>query len=94
RMDYVHYEESIVLKYGILLEGWTCDKFVNPSDLSSSLPVLTTLRDALRNGGCKWVKLQPELLKQRKLKWAANVAAGKATPRMHQPRSDLGKKRK
>ncbi|KAJ7284789.1 hypothetical protein C8J57DRAFT_1006417, partial [Mycena rebaudengoi] len=92
-MDYMHYEESIVLKYGVVLEGWTCDKFMNPSDLSSSLPVLTTLHDALRDGSCKWTKLQPELLKQHKLKWTADVAAGKVTPRVRQTRSDLGKKR-
>ncbi|KAJ7683511.1 hypothetical protein B0H14DRAFT_3535116 [Mycena olivaceomarginata] len=56
-MEYVHHEESIILHYGVKLVGWTADKFVNPSDLSSSLGALTTLRNALQNSECKWEKL-------------------------------------
>jgi hypothetical protein len=42
-MQYVNYEEDIVLHYGVVLEGWTHDKFVNPSKLSSTLPPLQKL---------------------------------------------------
>lgn len=37
-MQYVNYEESIVQRYGVVLEGWTFDRFVNPSELSTALP--------------------------------------------------------
>ncbi|KAJ7287655.1 hypothetical protein C8J57DRAFT_1215791 [Mycena rebaudengoi] len=79
-MDYVHYEESIALKYGRVI--------------GSSTPVLTVLHDALRDGKCEWVKLQPMALKARKAKWDTDVAAGWIVARARNPRSDIGKKRK
>ncbi|KAJ7623106.1 hypothetical protein DFH06DRAFT_1142892 [Mycena polygramma] len=65
--------ESIVLRYGVQLVGWMCERFVNPSELSSSLSFLIPLRD----GECKWVKLTSEERKARKAQWKANVAAAK-----------------
>ncbi|KAJ7822373.1 hypothetical protein B0H14DRAFT_3731711 [Mycena olivaceomarginata] len=94
RMDYVYYIESIVVKYGVELIGWPCDRFVNPSDLSSSLTVLTTVSDALKDGACKWVKLSSAERKAREANFEADVAAGKITRRERNPRSDIGKKRK
>ncbi|KAJ7757676.1 hypothetical protein B0H14DRAFT_3598809 [Mycena olivaceomarginata] len=94
RMDYIYYKESIVLKYGIELIGWPLEHFVNPSDLSSSLPILTQVRDALKNGTCKWVKLSPADRKARKAAWDADVAAGKVVERARAPCCDTGQKRK
>ncbi|KAJ7747704.1 hypothetical protein B0H14DRAFT_2636711 [Mycena olivaceomarginata] len=94
RMDYVYYIESIVVKYGVELIGWPCDRFVNPSDLSSSLTVLTIVSDALKDGACKWVKLSSAERKAREANFEADVAAGKITRRERNPRSDIGKKRK
>lgn len=93
-MEYVHHEESIVLRYGVKLVGWTADKFVNPSDLSSSLGALTTLRNALQNGECKWEKLSREERRDRQAKWDAGVADGSIIPRSRATRSDKGKPRK
>ncbi|KAJ6458481.1 hypothetical protein C8R45DRAFT_764000, partial [Mycena sanguinolenta] len=93
-MDYVYYTESIVLKYSVELVGWTCERFANPSELSSSLAVLSTLRDALKNEDCKWVKLNPVERKARQELWKADVAAGKLVARSRNTRSDFGKKRK
>jgi hypothetical protein len=93
-MEYLHHEESIVLRYGIELVGWTADKFVNPSELSSSLGVLTTLRDALKNGECKWVKLSRDDRRARQAKWDEGVAAGTIIPRARATRSDKGQPRK
>ncbi|KAJ7041291.1 hypothetical protein C8F04DRAFT_898607, partial [Mycena alexandri] len=107
-MEYLHYEESIVLRYGVQLIGWTPGRVKddksptgwidgpirNISDLSSSLPVLTTLRDALKSGDCKWVKLTQEERKERQRQWDEKVAAGKVVPRARKQRSDVGKKRK
>ncbi|KAJ7815527.1 hypothetical protein B0H14DRAFT_2603414 [Mycena olivaceomarginata] len=94
RMDYMYYEECIVLKYGVSLVGWTCERFVNPSDLSSSLVVLTTLRDALRDEKCKWVKLTPTERKARHDAWDTGVESGKVVRRSRATRSDINKKRK
>jgi hypothetical protein len=56
-MQYVNYEEAIVQCYGVLLKGWTFNRFVNPSELSTSLPPLQKLLNALNDGSCKIVKL-------------------------------------
>lgn len=58
-MKYTEYEELIVLKYGIELQGWTYNKFMCPSLLSASLPSLQALLNAIDNGKCKFIKLTP-----------------------------------
>ncbi|KAJ7716699.1 hypothetical protein B0H16DRAFT_1244280, partial [Mycena metata] len=107
-MEYLHYEESIVLRYGVELVGWTVGRVVdetlpggwtagricNPSELSTSLPVLITLRDALSAGDCKWVKLTRAQRDERQAEWDTKVAEGKVTPRTRQQRADKGQKRK
>ncbi|KAJ6493855.1 hypothetical protein DFH09DRAFT_1104317 [Mycena vulgaris] len=92
-MDYKFYEESIVVKYGVDLQGWTVKCFVSPSELSSSLPVLTTLLDALKDSKCEWVKLGKTVHKARITKWKADVASGEVVARLRATRSDCGKKR-
>ncbi|KAJ6600156.1 hypothetical protein B0H10DRAFT_2322439 [Mycena sp. CBHHK59/15] len=94
KMEYVHYREDIVVKHGLELIRWTADKFVSPSELSSSLHVLGKLRDALKEGTCKWVKLSPAEHQARKDAWKADVADGKVVPKARNPRSDIGTKRK
>lgn len=59
-MQYVKYEPDIVLRHGIVLEGWTHPTFANPSELSTSLPPLQTLLNAITNGTCKFVTLSRE----------------------------------
>ncbi|KAJ6447919.1 hypothetical protein C8R45DRAFT_1115608 [Mycena sanguinolenta] len=93
-MEYVHYEECIILRYGMMLIGWTTNKFANPSELSSSLTVLTTLCDALKNGECKWVKLSREEQCECQAKWNAGVADGTITPKSRKQRSDTAQSRK
>lgn len=93
-MQYLYYEEDIVIKEGVDLIGWTQDRFVNPSELSSSVSVLTELRDVLKDGTCKWVKLTAVERKARKAAWVTAVAAGKVIQRVRSARSDIGKKRK
>lgn len=93
-MSYVWHEEDIVHRHGVELVGWPCDDFVNPSELSSSVAVLTRVRDALTGGECKWVKLQPDVLRARIKKYNADVAAGRIVPKERAQRSDKGRKRK
>ncbi|KAF8238414.1 hypothetical protein L208DRAFT_1242486, partial [Tricholoma matsutake] len=59
-MHYVNYEEAIIQHYGIEFIGWTYDKFINPSELSTAIEPLHKLLDAINNGNCKFVKLTKE----------------------------------
>ena len=64
-MQYTHHDE-LVQKYGVELQGWTFEKLVNPSQLSTSLPGLRCLLDTINNGDCKFVKLSPLEIKKRR----------------------------
>ena len=93
-MCYVDYEEKIVQRYGIELVGWTYEKFVNPSELSTSLPGLQQLLDAINNGTCKFVKLTPLQLKERRHVLQKNISEGNVpAPKSRKPRKDRGTKR-
>ena len=94
-MYYVDYKEKIVQRYGIELVGWTYKKFVNPSELSTLLPGLQQLLNAINNGTCKFIKLTPLQLSEcrhalQKSINEGNVPATKA----RKPRKDRGTKRK
>ncbi|GBE84395.1 hypothetical protein SCP_0603740 [Sparassis crispa] len=89
-MNYVNYERDIVLKYGITLQGWTHEKWANPSDLSTSLLPLRTLLAALESGTCKFEQLTSEELKKRTEEYDQKVAAGEAVAR--KKRKDTGGK--
>ncbi|KAJ6544862.1 hypothetical protein DFH09DRAFT_807537, partial [Mycena vulgaris] len=93
-MAYVHYDEDIVHRYGVDLVGWTADCFCSPSDLSSSLAVLTTLCNAINDGTCSWVKLMGEACRAKIQEWNDDVATGKVVLKSRNTRSDKGKKRK
>ncbi|KAH9923874.1 uncharacterized protein B0H18DRAFT_1120218 [Fomitopsis serialis] len=56
KMNYLNFERDFIVKQGIDVLGWTHDKFINPSDMSTSLPPLRKLVDALKNGSCKFVE--------------------------------------
>src|ERR1700722_1825072 len=55
-MNYANYNMAIVEHYKVKLIGWTYDKFVNPS-LIGTMPDICMLRDALKSGECRWIKL-------------------------------------
>ncbi|KAJ7705040.1 hypothetical protein B0H17DRAFT_1193522 [Mycena rosella] len=94
KMAYTWHEEDVVQRYGIILKGWTAPRFVNPSELSTSLSVLCTLLDAVKTGACKFRKLTPAEAETRKEKWDADVAAGRATAKSRAPRNNIGVPRK
>ena len=75
-MHYKNYEEAIVQCYDIELIGWTYNKFINPSELSTAIEPLHKLLDVINNGNCKFVKL----MKEEQQKWLdtyrAKVMAG------------------
>ena len=93
-MQYVNYEEAIVQRYGIVLEGWTFARFVNPSELSTALPPLQKLLNALNDGSCKFVKLTREQCKAREKEYREKVVTGEIQVRERKTRKDAGQKRK
>ncbi|KAJ7506728.1 hypothetical protein B0H11DRAFT_1644568, partial [Mycena galericulata] len=68
-MQYVWYEEDIVQHYCVVLVGWTFPEIINPSELSSSLPGLQELYDALKDNTCFFKRLEPAEREQRKAEW-------------------------
>jgi hypothetical protein len=92
-MRYVNYEEEIVIRYGIKLEGWTYENFKNPSELSSSLPPLRALYDAIDKGMCRFVKLTATEKKKFEQDFNAKVQTGEVTLRKRKIRKDAGKKK-
>lgn len=93
-MQYVNYEEDIVQRYGVVIEGWTFPKFVNPSEMSTALEPLRKLHDALKSGTCQFVKLTSEERKKRTAEYRVKVASGEITAKKRKPRKDIGVKRK
>lgn len=93
-MQYTNYEEDIVQRHGIELQGWTYERFVNPSELSSALGPLRILLGAIKNGDCKFVKLSAEELRKRKARYKAKVDSGEIKARKRKRRSDYGTKKK
>jgi len=61
-----------VQRYGIELQGWTYERIMNPTLLSSSLPPLMALWDALVAGTCKFVKLTAAERKEREVAYSGS----------------------
>ena len=94
-MHYSDYEEKIVHRYGVELINWTYEKLVNPSELSSSLPGLCQLLDAINTGSCKFIKLTQTQLKERREEHQKAIEDGTLpAPKTRKPRKDRGTKRK
>jgi hypothetical protein len=93
-MQYINYEEAIIQRYGIELQGWTYEKFVNPSELSTSLPLLRKLLNAIDNGDCKFVKLTAEETSKRLETYKKRVESGELKIRERKIRSDAGKRKR
>lgn len=92
-MKYVDYEELVVIKHSVELQGWTFDKFACPSSLSTSLPGLRKLLNAINNGECKFVKLSPLEIKKRRDEREKRIEDGTITAKVRKTRKDVGTKR-
>ena len=93
-MQYVHYEEEIVLKRGVKLVGWTYDKIINPSSLSSAVQPLCNLHDALKQGQCCFMPLSPQELNKLKVAYQERVRQGQVVPHQCKPHKDKGVQRR
>ena len=92
-IHWIRFKEKVVLHYGVDLVGYTYEKIVNPSELSSALEPLQELLDALKNGTCKFVKLTNEQRKERQEAFNAKMNTGEITTQKRKRRSDAGEKR-
>ncbi|TFY52520.1 hypothetical protein EVJ58_g9971 [Rhodofomes roseus] len=88
RMNYVNFERDFIVKFGINVTGWTFDKFINPSEMSTSLPPLQKLLSALKDGSCRFYRLpEPERVR-REEEFNRKVLSGEIAPRKE--RQDKG----
>jgi hypothetical protein len=93
KMAYTWYEEDIVQRYGVVVDGWV-GPFINPSTMSTSLVNLRALAQAWKSGECRFRKLTAAEAAARKAKWDEDVAAGLVTAKHRAERSDKGSSRK
>ncbi|KAJ7327995.1 hypothetical protein DFH08DRAFT_614313, partial [Mycena albidolilacea] len=95
KMAYTWYEEDVVFRHGILLEGWpAATPFQNPSTLSTAIPNLRKITDRLERGKCAFRKLSSAEVMERKKRWEEDVAAGRAVAKHRSQHSDCGVLRK
>jgi hypothetical protein len=92
-MQYINYERAIVLRLGVELQGWTHPTWANPSELSTSLPPLQALLDAIKHGNCKFVRLSREELKAREADYHKKIQTGEIQVVQRKKRKDAGTKR-
>src|ERR1700690_215954 len=93
-MHYVQYHKEVVQRYGIKLVGWTHPSFINPSEMSTSLPPLQALLDAIESGSCEFVRLTPDQKKEENGKYREKIRPGEIIVPERATRKDKGKKRK
>jgi hypothetical protein len=92
-MNYVNYEAAVVKTYKVKLVGWTFKKFISPANINT-LHDIRALRDALKNGGCHWVPLSPQELKEHVAHVDERRESGEVVGRKRKERSDKGIPRK
>lgn len=95
QLGWTWWEEDVVQRYGVVLDGWTAgNKITDPSNLSTSQTVIRTLLEAIRTGECTFRKLGPVEAAERKAKWDEDVAMGRVVAKHRAPRCDAGRPRK
>jgi hypothetical protein len=92
-MNYVNYEAAVVERYKVKLVGWTFKQFVSPADINT-LHDIRALRDALKNGGCHWVQLSTQEVREHVVSVDERREAGEVVGRKRKECSDKGVPRK
>lgn len=87
-MNYVNFERDFVVKLGIDVVAWAHDKFINPSEISTSLAPLQKLATALKDGTCRFVRLSEAAHRAREAAYTEKVATGAVSVRKE--REDKG----
>ncbi|KAI0038358.1 hypothetical protein FA95DRAFT_1505777 [Auriscalpium vulgare] len=91
-MNFDNYETAIVLNMSVKLIGWTCGEIRSPSKIGSVCD-LRDLRNALKTGMCRWVKLSKAQAKAHETALRTREAAGETVGKKRKSRSDKGKPR-
>jgi hypothetical protein len=93
-MSYIHYKRDVVLRYGVILEGWPEDiEFACPSKLGNNLSILTRLRDAVVSGSCSFRPLTTAEQRHAQEEYDQQVAGGEVVQPIRKTRKDAGQKR-
>ena len=92
-MNYANYEKSVIERYKVKLVGWTYHQFVNPGEIST-VEDARKLRDALKCGACRWVRLTRQEAADHSADIENRRAQGEEIGRARKQRSDKGVKRK
>lgn len=74
-----NYEDRIVMRYGVSLQGWPLPTIKNPSNIAR-LGDLNSVLDALKEGCCHWKQLTSEEFLERKQQLQQEVDAGTRDP--------------
>jgi hypothetical protein len=97
-MNYMNYETAVVERYSTKLVGWTYPTLASPTLVSPSeigtMEAIRKLRDALKCGSCKWVRLSKPELKDHVAAVDERKGNGEAVGKKQKERSDKGKSRK
>ncbi|KAH7922363.1 hypothetical protein BV22DRAFT_976567, partial [Leucogyrophana mollusca] len=92
-MNYQNYDTSLVPTHKIKLIGWPPDvPFVNPS-LIGTVGAIRKLRDALKSGSCRWIRLNSREVEAHRMEVEAREQAGETVGRKRKRRADAGTKR-
>jgi hypothetical protein len=92
-INYANYETALVEWHHVKLVVWTFAQFVSPSEISTTDDI-RALRNALKSGACKWVRLTKRELADHVATIAERRKGGEVIGKKRKERSDKGKKRK
>jgi hypothetical protein len=92
-MNYTNYETAIVERLKVKLVGWTYHHLVSPSEIGT-VDEIRTLRDALKTGACKWIRLSKRELAGHVEEMSKRRDGGEIIGKKRKVRSDKGKNRK
>jgi hypothetical protein len=92
-MNYTNYEKAIVENHKVKIVGWTYSRLISPSEIGT-VDDIRALRDALKMGACKWVRLSKRELATHIEDIARRRSDGEVIGKKRKERSDKGKKRK
>lgn len=93
QMQYEKYDTLIVHKYGVVLEGWTHEKWERPSNLGTAISPLIQLYSAFKDGTCKFRRLTAEEHAQHIAEYENKIASGQTIVKPRKKRTDAGKPR-
>ncbi|KAJ7323997.1 hypothetical protein DFH08DRAFT_711561, partial [Mycena albidolilacea] len=89
-MNYERYIKAVVLGYGCALIGWPLSvNFTSPTNIST-VDEMRTLRDALRDGTCRWKVLNAAEKEKWRQEYEEKVESGEIVEHVRKVRGDKG----